>query len=274
MDLARKAATEEEVVEEEWIESPNGWTDPKYEAKDEEDDDDDENDGGMLDMFADTDPRDSFPFEIKIHHPESKEEKTTKTITLQGYKLDSDESAQSTGVTLWQAAPRLAHFLMKPESRELIFGKNVLELGAGLGLVSIVAHHLGAGHVVLTDGDTLTLRQTRQNVQQNCHDNNSNNNIECRQLIWGNPSQLQSLLDKYGRLDTILGADVVYTEASLEPLFDTVAALLEPKSGRFVLSRVTKWNDVSDDTVLGAAKQRKLDCTRPEDGIFIFSVIQ
>ena len=68
---------------------------------------------------------------------------STKTIakglTLSGFELDSDETDHSTGVTLWQAAPRLADYIhiQKQNSDMLCKGKSVLELGAGLGLCKV-----------------------------------------------------------------------------------------------------------------------------------------
>lgn len=156
---------------------------------------------------------------------------------------------------------------------------------AGLGLCGMVAHHLGAKNVVLTDADTITLQRMRTNLEKNCPTNNGGENnsfISCRQLIWNNRSQMEDC----GNFDTILGADVIYTVESLDPLFDTVAYFLgnnnesenekndveERKEGRksFVLSRYTKYGNISDETVLDAARARNLVWTRPSEGIFVF----
>lgn len=52
---------------------------------------------------------------------------------------------------------------------------------------SIVAHKLGAKKVVLTDGDTDTLANMRDNVSSNVGNNydDLNNSIICKQLRWG-----------------------------------------------------------------------------------------
>jgi 2-polyprenyl-3-methyl-5-hydroxy-6-metoxy-1,4-benzoquinol methylase len=235
--------------EQEWIESPDGW------GENEKEEQQDEEEGGGFDLFADKNPRDYFDFPIKVDGA------TTKTLHLTGFKLDSDETAQSTGVTLWQAAPRLANYLQ--ETPELVAGLRVMEVGAGLGLCGIVADHLGAQQVIMTDGDTKTLEQMRENVQEN------GATVDCRQLIWGFP-HMEAFEKTHGKFDTILGADVIYTKASTDPLFDTVACLLQKPQGRFVLSRYNKWNNVSDETVLEPAVARNLHCKRPAEGIFIF----
>jgi len=313
-----------QVEEEEWIESPGGWENSAAVAtasnndatKNNDDEVEEDETGFMKDMFSSGDPRDTFTFDlVKPCTINGDKDKTvTARIQLKGFTLESDETAQSTGVTLWQAAPRLATFLM--EQRQSASSRNepnafvlsslvkskVLELGAGLGLCGIVAHHLGAQTVVMTDGDIHALKQMRENVKSNtCIDNNesdnnesdnnesdnneSNNNesnskrlMECRQLIWGSKAHSELFRSTYGSFDVVLGADVIYTQESTEPLFDTVVELMKRSTtdnngntGCFILSRYNKWNNVSDEIVLDAAKARGLECVRPNEGIFIFS---
>ena len=239
-------------VEQEWIESPDGWGTKE---------DTDDGGGGVLDLFGDNNPNECFTYNINL------DDATTKTIRLHGYKLDSDETDRSTGVTLWQAAPRLADYIQQNYT-DICTGKYVLEVGAGLGLCGTAAHHLGAKHVIMTDGDIYALQKLRENVRQNCIESSSNN-IDCKQLLWGTPN-MEKFLQQYGQFDTILGADVIYTKESVEPLLDTVACLLKKPNGKFVLSRYNKWNNVDDAIVIEAAKERCLDCSKPSEGIYIF----
>lgn len=340
--------------EEEWIETPGGWNNeggtsgkdqediPAVNKNDKDEEDEEENGMFMMDMFVSHDPRDTFRFDLltskKCDDTSRVEDRdissltaatptdstaqntNTTAIKLHGFALESDETAKSTGVTLWQAAPRLAKFLMMQQLETQhtaniddnpalnnglkinMVDSTVLELGAGLGLCGIVAHHLGASRVVITDGDTQALKQMRENVRDNPipannvtdggsddvnnddggqqkEDENGDDptttasSIECRQLLWGSQAHMQSFESTYGRFDLILGADVIYTPESTGPLFDTVVDLLKHDTGRFVLSRFNKWNDVSDEVVLEAANARGLGCTRPDDGIFVFSFL-
>ncbi len=269
------ASKEQEL---EWIEQPGGWEGDNCEESEEEakksikhaddnaddDADDDDEEYGGFDLFGEPDPSLTFPFEIPLAGG-----KAVK-LKLEGFTLDSDETAQSTGVTLWQAAPRLARFLS--EHTNLVVGKSVLELGAGLGLCGMVAHHLGAESVVLTDADTITLERMRSNLAINCPTkSDSKQSIISRQLIWNNIAQMREC----GTFDTVLGADVIYTIGSLDPLFDTVAYFLGKEEGEsanrcFVLSRYTKYGNIQDETVLDAARARNLVWTRPSEGIFVF----
>lgn len=240
-------------------------------------------------MFADADSRECFQFRVRRREPHrrgdvdddhdhdhessaSEEEAATTSTTLRlaGFKLDSGETDKSTGVTLWQAAPRLSTYIMTEElTSEMIVGKKVLELGAGLGLCGIVAHHLGAKRVVITDGETHALRAMRGNVEANRLDESS---ISCHQLLWGSSSPDHPFLAAFGTFDTILAADVVYAREGVELLFETVAMLLKP-NGRFVLSWITRWNNIPEDHVLGAARTRNFRWTRPADvtGMYVFT---
>jgi len=239
------------IKEQEWIEAPDGWGNAKEEEKE-----------ALFDLFGSDDKSETFTYDIQL----DKDNCRRRRITLSGYQLDSDETDHSTGVTLWQAAPRLADFL-KQNSDILCKGKSVLELGAGLGLCGTVACYIGAKSVIMTDGDTKTLKGMRANVKHNC-DNDVGDRIQCKQLLWGSP-HMNTFLEENGQYDTIIAADVIYTKDSIVPLMQTVACLLE-KSGQFVLSRYTKWHSIEDETVIELAKQQGLECTQPSKGIFIF----
>ena len=121
-------------AETQWIESPAGWGD-----------DDDPSQitsaAGAAGFFEDPDPSTLFRFPLP----------NGTTLQLHGYKLDSTPTAHSTGVTLWQAAPLLGRYLLQlPEEKQQRI-RNVLELGAGLGLPGLVAHHaLGAERVAVS----------------------------------------------------------------------------------------------------------------------------
>ena len=117
------------------------------------------------------------------------------------------------------------------------------------GLPGIVSNKvLNAASVVVTDGDVDALKNLEYNVDRNrketeeddsgndnggsdCNINNKNTRtdtdttISCTQLIWGKGAA-SNFLHKYGKQDIILGADCVYMVPSLQPLWDTVDALL------------------------------------------------
>jgi Predicted methyltransferase len=119
------------------------------------------------------------------------------TIILRG----ASEITNSTGLGLWRGAEVLASFLASHP--DMVRDKCVLELGAGQGLCGLVAHHVGASKVLLTDGDTAVLKNLRYNVNLNTttkesgrnndkcssssssSSSNNNNMVSCPQFIWG-----------------------------------------------------------------------------------------
>ena len=121
------------------------------------------------------------------------------------------------------------------ENQDLFHGKNVLELGSGLGLSGIVVSKLGiASKVVMTDGDSKVLNTLRYNVEQNFHNDNDDDKdaddtktttkIVCPQLIWG--KALSQFQYQYGKADIILATDCIYMPQSLQPMWKTVDELL------------------------------------------------
>lgn len=158
-----------------------------------------------------------------------------------------------------------------------------------MGLCGILASHLGAASVLLTDGDTDTLAQLRRNVQANCSsadcdedkDDSNNNNkghnrshdVTCRQLVWGR--NLDNFVSEHGVFDVILGSDIIYVEEIIEPLFETIECILNPQAdadATFILAYARR--NVPIDLVLDHAKQRGFECTRPDEssaeGVFYF----
>uniref|UniRef100_A0A8C7ZHG0 Protein N-lysine methyltransferase METTL21A n=1 Tax=Oryzias sinensis TaxID=183150 RepID=A0A8C7ZHG0_9TELE len=97
-------------------------------------------------------------------------------------------------------------------------GKRVIELGAGTGLVSIVAALLGA-HVTVTDRlpalDFLSAN-VKANLPPDSHDA-----AVISELTWGEG------LERYpaGGFDLVLGADIIYLEDTFASLLRTLLHL-------------------------------------------------
>lgn len=96
---------------------------------------------------------------------------------------------------LWPSSEALAHYIF--EHKKLFQNKRVLELGAGLGLPSLVAAHVGA-EVTATDYHP----DVEFYFQRNCR----HSSVKCRyeRLNWR-----QSTKD-YGLFDIVIGSDVLY----------------------------------------------------------------
>lgn len=239
-----------------WIESE--WLASASPAAVDEDDDE----PAMTDLFADPDPMDTFDFTWR----RSNEDDAPIAICLAGYKAELGQTLSSTGLTLWRASELLANFLVQHEARYLR-AQRVLELGAGLGLCGILASHWEATQVVLTDGDTDALAGLRTNVTQNAATYRCPS-VRTAQLVWG--EGLDDFCATYGStFDSILGADIIYVEEILQPLWATVDRLLSAE-GVFLLAYARR--NVSMDLVLAQATARDFVWETPADaeGVYLF----
>lgn len=113
--------------------------------------------------------------------------------------------------------------------------KNVLELGAGTGLVGIVACLLGAD-VVITDTKD-ALNRTIENVEGNLGSSCKNLTVQERGshkvevLHWGQDLQKW----KNTSWDIIVGADIVYIQETFKDLLETLKVLTESNKETLIL---------------------------------------
>lgn len=157
---------------------------------------------------------------------------TCMTLPLRTVQLEPSWSVQirqqtpaagSTGMALWNSSLLLARLVLR---MPLLRGQNVVELGCGgSALVSLAAAHVGAQHVLATDGNDNVLALARENIQQN---NSGEPQIDVQTLRWG----VEPTSDI--KADIVLGADLTYQPSNWQPLMDTMAALLKDESSRIV----------------------------------------
>ena len=120
---------------------------------------------------------------------------------------------------LWEASRVLAVFLAHKPVKP---GRRLIEIGAGLGLVSIAA--AAAGHdITLTEYNPDALEFARANAHLN-----GLPNLAVQHLDWNRPE-----LD--GKFDLLVGSEVVYREQDFEPLIRLFRCLLQPE-GEVVLA--------------------------------------
>ena len=103
---------------------------------------------------------------------------------------------------LWPSAVALSHYLVRHLDLK---GRRVLELGCGLGLVSVVAALRGA-RVLCTDHEEAALVFARRNAR-----GNACRGVRFRLVDWHRPALRR-------RYDCILAADVIYEARSFAPL--------------------------------------------------------
>lgn len=151
-----------------------------------------------------------------------------KTEAWEGYmfaglEIRIKESTDLYGAMLWPSAMVLCHFLDTHREAHNLEDKNIIELGAGTGLVTIVTSLLGA-KVTSTD-----LPEILGNLQYNV---NRNTRGRCRhpplvtELSWG-----KDLEKRFPRaschFDYIIAADVVYAHPFLNELMETFEHLCQ-----------------------------------------------
>lgn len=134
------------------------------------------------------------------------------------------------GLRTWEAALHLAWYL-SIQRPELVKGKNVLELGAGTGFLSLLcAGHLDASSVLATDGLGSVCESLQANVDLNRKENLQSARVpEVLQLDWTDDPAIEQLLtdtkDSGKRFDLIIGADITYHPDILGPLAHLLSVL-------------------------------------------------
>ncbi|XP_077663348.1 protein-lysine methyltransferase METTL21C [Eretmochelys imbricata] len=140
------------------------------------------------------------------------------------HQITIQESLDHFGAIVWPGALALSQYLESNQQEINLKDKKVLEIGAGTGLVSIVASILGA-YVTATD-----LPEVLENLKWNISRNTQNMNIhrpEVRKLVWGEDLN-EDFPKSTHHYDFILASDVVYHHTSLDPLLTTMAYLCQP----------------------------------------------
>ncbi|KAM6290906.1 protein-lysine methyltransferase METTL21C [Porphyrio hochstetteri] len=144
--------------------------------------------------------------------------------TYVGRQIVIQESIEHFGAVVWPGALALSQYLESNQEQFNLKDKKVLEIGAGTGLVSIVACILGA-YVTATD-----LPEVLENLSYNISRNTKNMNMhkpEVRKLVWGEGLNEDFPVSSY-HYDFILATDVVYHHTALEPLLATMVYFCKP----------------------------------------------
>ncbi|XP_061597621.1 protein-lysine methyltransferase METTL21C-like [Cololabis saira] len=141
-----------------------------------------------------------------------------------GQEITINEALDSYAGMIWPAASALCHYLETHQDQWSLADRAVLEIGAGTGLVSVVAALLGAW-VTATD-----LPEVLSNLRHNL---SRNTRGRCRYtpqvaaLSWGYDLEkpFPSSVYKY---NYVLAADVVYHHDFLEELLATMKHFCKP----------------------------------------------
>ncbi|KAF0045727.1 hypothetical protein F2P81_002256 [Scophthalmus maximus] len=159
-------------------------------------------------------------------------------------RLSQDWKKLGVAAVVWDAAVVMCMYLELGEVE--LKGKAVIELGAGTGLVGIVAALLGAA-VTITDRQP-ALEFLSANVKANLPPD-TRGSASVSELSWGQG------LDLYpaGGFDLVLGADIVYLEDTFVPLLRTLEHLCSDATAVLLACKIRYARDTD---FLGMLRQR------------------
>ena len=127
---------------------------PKDDNDNDNENENDDDEEPIVNIFAQDDQREIFSFNFRVKDDDDDDDDDDGSNVIQlnihGYKTDSDEVWQSTGLTLWKASKHLCHYMCE-KSCEL-HGKRILELGKVCGCCRILRNR----KLLLFDGQRLS----------------------------------------------------------------------------------------------------------------------
>ncbi|KAG0470505.1 hypothetical protein HPP92_017205 [Vanilla planifolia] len=126
-----------------------------------------------------------------------------------------------TGCALWPSSLLLSEVILSYP--KLFKDKVCFEVGSGVGLVGIALAHVGASKIILTDGDTSSIKNMKYNLELN-HLNSEK--VSCKYLPWESASESELT---YCNPDFLLGADIIYDPKCLPHLVRVLCILLKQK---------------------------------------------
>ncbi|KAK3271732.1 hypothetical protein CYMTET_19938 [Cymbomonas tetramitiformis] len=145
-------------------------------------------------MSADIHGCDQRSATLSFSHP-----KLPHPISLEQHGATSDGFVPGTSSVIWPSARLLSEYLCEAEI--ITPEVNVVELGAGLGLVGLTAASLGACSVLLTDDQTEILFKNAKR--------SGLTNVKVSKCLWGECSRRKKAEETY---DLILGSDLIYNQ--------------------------------------------------------------
>lgn len=163
----------------------------------------------------------------------------------------------TTGLRTWEAALHLGQYLC--QNPRVVQEKRILELGAGTGYLSILcANHLGAAHVVASDGSDDVINNLPENFFLN-HLQDSDRIIPM-EVQWGH-ALLGTEEQQWngGRpVDVVLGADITYDGSVIPALVGTLLDLFELYPAVEVYISATQRNEETFAVFLDKCRQNAL----------------
>jgi len=123
---------------------------------------------------------------------------------------------------IWPASEAFARLVAHVPS--LVKGKRVIDVGCGLGLVSVAAILSEAQAVLAADGDEEVLKMTRKSVERMSMDARTHGEHEVEKLDWTNVEEWPE-----HEFDVALASDVLYDEKCAQCVANVIDRVLKKK---------------------------------------------
>jgi len=185
-------------------------------------------------------------------------------------RLILDSKDGDTGISTWDGARKLALFLN--DTKTLVRGKNVLELGAGTGVSGLAASLCGAAVVTLTDLE-YSLPQLVANVNATLEGVDSCGSVRVRRLDWTDSETFPggTSEDSEGStfFDVILAADVAWLDHLVDPLVTAINACVHEGAVLF-LAHQSRTREVDEHLFSSLGTFLSVDKVRVDGKISIY----
>lgn len=163
----------------------------------------------------------------------------------------------TTGLRTWEAALHLGQYLC--ERPDIVRGRRVLELGAGTGYLAILCGaHLGAAHVLASDGSEDVINNLPENLYLNGlqKDDGTSDVVVPMQVKWGYAlvGTEEETWNGGRGVDVVLGADITYDGSVIPSLVATLLELFGLYPGVEVYISATQRNQATFGVFLEACR--------------------
>jgi predicted nicotinamide N-methyase len=185
-------------------------------------------------------------------------------LRIQIYPFHNDVALR-----LWEAGAALAEYFV--ENPDLLRGKNVIEIGAGVGLTGLtIAGCCGARKVHMTDYTDECRLNLSHNIAVNqgwLRGSEGSPIVTQGYFDWscmeisGHQAHVESLTNVFDGTDVLVAADVIYDVANLKHLVSAVHCFLEKAPDtRHAIFGITKRNMKTFDTFIELLLARGIVC--------------
>lgn len=166
----------------------------------------------------------SFPIPLQENHVSCSKREEQLSVRIFPYHND-------VALRIWEAGATLAEYVL--QNPELVAHRRVVELGAGVGLTSLVIATCQATHVYCTDFTEICLQNIDHNIETNeallKRYNTEEDCISCGYLEWEafgdfqekSDPRLQKSCEMIARANLLIAADVIYDVSAIPGLVKT-----------------------------------------------------